>query len=511
MEFVFRNFHFQFMIRSVVLLSVLFLFFSNCRSKEKSELIWSLDLPVIGSQSSPRAVDLNGDGILDIVMGAGKNEFQYSDQGILAFDGNTGEIIWQHEAEDQVYGSATFLDINGDGTKDVFIGGRSPHLKALDGKTGKLIWAYDYDQHKDHPILQFVGFNFNNSVLVPDQNGDGIEDLLVVNGGNAEAEPFKLENRFPGVLMIVDSKNGNILAADTMPDGRETYMSPLAFSQPGSKMVEIVFGSGGETFSGSLYLAKLSDLMNNDLSKARIIASETDHGFIAPPVLADLNKDGFYDIIAISHASTISAIDGQSNHVLWKNKVEETECSNGIAVGHFNADDIPDFFTFVSKGMWPHNTGSLQVLFDGSNGQILHTDSLGCTGFSSPVVYDLNNDGIDEVIISINEYDCSRKIEDRSAFVIRNKLMAIDFKNKKNQIIDESDGFKNIFSTPWLGDLDQDGFLDIVHCQYYSQSDLLSFLGMKIKRIDTPVKIRKEPKWGSYMGSDGDGIFFIEE
>jgi hypothetical protein len=42
-------------------------------SKEKSELIWNKNLPVIGSQSSPRTTDLNKDGVLDIVMGAGKN------------------------------------------------------------------------------------------------------------------------------------------------------------------------------------------------------------------------------------------------------------------------------------------------------------------------------------------------------------------------------------------------------------------------------------------------------
>ncbi len=482
---------------------------TNCKPNKKSELVWNMDLPVIGSQSSPRAVDLNGDGVLDIVMGAGKNEFQYSEQGILAFDGKSGEILWQHEAQDQVYGSATFLDINGDGTMDIFIGGRSPHLKALDGKTGELVWSFDYESHKDNPILQYARFNFNNSVLVPDQNGDGIQDLLVVNGGNAEAEPYKEEYRFPGVLMVIDSKTGDILAADTMPDGRESYMSPLAFSQPGSGEYMILFGSGGETISGNLYLSKLSDLMQNNLAQAKIIATEKGHGFIAPPVLADINKDGLYDIIAISHASTITTIDGKSFQILWQNKIENTECSNGIAVGHFNSDEVPDFFTFVSKGVWPDNTGSIQVMFDGSSGEILYTDSLGCTGFSSPVVYDLNNDGIDEVIISINEFDCNRDIADQSAFPIVNRLIAIDFKNQSSQIIDQTNSFKNIFSTPWIGDLDKDGYLDIIHCQYYNHSDLLSFLGMKIKRIDTPIKIRKKPVWGAYMGTNGDGIFPI--
>lgn len=504
MKYLVNNLQFN---RSLALLMIFLLMgFSSCQPKKTSELRWSTDLPVIGSQSSPRAVDLNGDGVLDIVIGAGKNEFQYSNQGILAIDGVTGEIIWQHEAEDQVYGSATFLDVNADGVPDVFIGGRSPHFRAIDGKTGNLIWKYNY-QYEDHPILQYARFNFNNSVLVPDQNGDGLQDLLVVNGGNAEAEPYQMENRFPGVLMLIDSKSGEILAADTMPDGMESYMSPLAFSHPDSDEHYILFGSGGETFSGNLYLGKLSDLTNQKLTNSKVIAAESGQGFIAPPVMADINKDGFLDIIAISHASSIFAIDGKSHEILWKNKIEGTECSNSFAVGYFNKDDIPDFFTFVSKGQWPENTGSIQVMLDGKNGEIAYLDSMGCTGFSSPVTYDLNKDGIDEVIISINEFDCNRDIADQSSFPIENKLLAIDFKEKKNWMIDQTKFYKNVFSTPWIGDLDQDGYLDIVYCQYYSHSDILSFLGMRVRRIDTHIKIKNDPLWGAYMGSNGNGIF----
>ncbi|CAN5362337.1 hypothetical protein BH23BAC1_BH23BAC1_51690 [soil metagenome] len=481
--------------------------FINC-SRKKSELVWDKNLPVIGSQSSPRAVDLNGDGILDIVMGAGKNEFQHSDQGIIAIDGKTGELLWQQEAPDQVYGAATFSDINGDGIKDIFIGGRSPNLKALDGKTGVVLWEYKY-AFEDDPILKLARFNFYNIILIPDQNNDGLPDLLTLNGGNAEADPYSDVNRFPGVLMVLDSKTGQVLAADTMPDGKESYMSPLCFSQPNSQDFIVIFGTGGETIDGNLYTVKLPDLMEKKLYKAEILASDKGHGFIAPPVLADINQDGYYDIVAISHGSKIFAIDGKDHQQIWQQEIPDTESSNSFAVGYFTDDDTPDFFTFVSKGVWPENTGTLLVMIDGKNGRIAYKEPMGCTGFSSPVVYDLNRDGTDEVIVSINEFDCNREITDRSSFTVINKLLAIDFKKKSVNTIDQTPGFKNIFSTPWIGDLDQDGYLDIVHCQYYNYSDLLSFLGMRVKRIDTPIRIKNPPVWGAYMGSNGDGIFPI--
>jgi hypothetical protein len=75
------------------------------------------------------------------------------------------------------------------------------------------------------------------------------------------------------------------------------------------------------------------------------------------------------------------------------------------------------------------------------------------------------------------------------------------------ETIDQAQGFKNVFSTPWIGDLDGDGYLDIIYCQYYHFSDLISFLGMRIKRIDTPAKIKEPVRWGSFLGSKGDGVF----
>lgn len=475
-------------------------------TRKKSQLVWDKNISIIGSQSSPRATDLNGDGVLDIVIGAGKNEFQHSEEGILALDGKTGEVLWKQEAPDQVYGTPTLYDITGDGVKDVFIGGRTPHLKALNGKNGAVIWQYQY-QFENDPVLRYARFNFYNIALVPDQNHDGLPELLTTNGGNAKAAPESQSDRFPGVLMLLDAKTGQVLAADTMPDGKESYMSPLCFVQPGNEEVHLLFGTGGETISGHLYLAKLSDLREKNLGKAKVIATEKGHGFIAPPVLADISGDGYLDVVAISHGSTIFAISGKDLHPLWQRNIPDTESSNSLAVGYFTDDEIPDFFTFVSKGAWPANTGTRQILLDGKDGHIAYQNAIGCSGFSSPVVYDLNGDGRDEVIISINEYDCSRNITDQSSFPIENKLLAIEFRNQKVNVIDQNKGFKNIFSTPWIGDLDGDGYLDIVHCQYYSHSDLLSFLGMRVKRIDTPVKVTKAPVWGAYMGSKGDGLF----
>ncbi len=477
-------------------------------SPKKTELAWKTSFYKVGTLSSPRAADLNGDGILDIVLGAGEAEIADTEQGIIALNGADGSILWQHPADAHIVGSAVFHDITGDGVPDVFIGGRKHNLKALDGRDGALLWQYEY-RHEGDPVLDYARYNFYNGPLVPDQDGDSYPDLLIVNGGNWDALPGSTEDRFPGVLMLFSLKTGAVIAADTMPDGRESYMSPLCFAQPGSDELQVVFGTGGETMSGHLYLASLSDLKNRKLNQARIIASETSHGFIAPPVLADVSGDGRYDIIAVSHAGTIQAIDGQTLKPLWEQRFEGMESSNSLAVGQFTGDETPDVLAVMNAGVWPDYKNTLQVLLDGADGNVAYRDQLGCFSLASPVAYDLDRDGYDEAILSINDYHCEMEFTEDilSPDTINNQLIFLNFQHPAPQVIDRTEGFRNIYSTPWIGDLDDDGYLDIVYCQNFNPNNLFLYLGMQVKRVSTSVRLRTAPRWGEYMGPAGRGAY----
>jgi len=222
------------------------------------------------------------------------------------------------------------------------------------------------------------------------------------------------------------------------------------------------------------------------------------------------NNDQILDIIVGSHSADLFAISGSTNNIIWEHGFDGYECSSSFAIGQFTDDDVPDVFTIVSKGVWPDYSEGLHVMINGLTGEIEYKKSLGCYSLTTPVAYDLTFDGIDEVIISINEYDCDIEIfEDaKNAKKIANLVVALDLSKGAVQEIDRSPRFRNIYGSPWIGDLDHDGYLDVIYSQNYDPNDLFRFRGLRLKRISTSIKMKnKEVAWGEYMGANGNGIY----
>jgi outer membrane protein assembly factor BamB len=481
-------------------LLLLLLPFLGCQTAEKNDS-WATTLPGHGTNSSPRLADLTGDGILDVVIGVGKNEWEKSDTAVIALDGANGRLLWTVAAPNQVTGTATLLDVTKDGIPDVFIGGRSAFMVGINGKTGHLLWQYELPKDTTAP-LRFATHNFFNAQPVPDQSGDGIPDLLVANGGNPQSYPNTADGREPGVLMVMESTTGKVLAVAAVPDGRETYMSPLYHDFGKNGGPAIIFGTGGETIGGGLYRAAFSDLMKNDLSKAKTLAQVVGHGFIAPPALADVTQDGIPDIVTNNQGGQLLAFDGATDSILWQLKVDSTESSSSLAVGFFNDDEVPDFFGHYAIGIWPDNQGSRQLVVDGRNGKILKEYRLGCTGFFSPVTLDIDGNGKDEVLMSVNQYNC------KGIHVVdcQHYLALFDFK-KGVQQFSEAKKLKNLSSTPWVGDMDGDGLLDVVYSVQANTAKIIEFYGMGVVRHESKQKLPKPSRWGAYMGTAGDGFF----
>lgn len=485
-------------------LSICFLILWSMDSHSQSS--WAKTLDNIGTFSSPRVTDLNGDGVKDILFGAGRQEFIPCDSSVIAFDGSTGELLWTGSSIDQMFGSALLTDIDGDRVDDVIIGGRSGELIALSGKSGKELWRF-YSANDLEAIGLPKIYNFYNPQLIPDQDGDGKADIIVSNGGDVMVRPHD-PNRPVGYLIVISGVNGKHIAHAEMPDGKETYMSVTVSENISTGEIEVVFGTGGETIGGSLYVDNLSNVMKGDLSNAKQLHTSETKGYISPVVRADFNMDGMLDIVVNSVDGRLAMIDGATFELVWQLPIPETEAYSMPCIGYFNDDEVLDIFISYGQGIWPNIEWGVQKMINGRTGQVEFSDELGYYQSSSPIAVDLNGDGRDEVMMSFNFV--GKDSLDKTTY--QSSLIGIEFQSKEVLYLAKHELGSNLATTPWVGDLDDDGFLDFVYSHGIKPyASKYNFDGMTVHRQVTQIPVYKELKWSAYQGSNYNGIFKIDK
>jgi len=138
--------------------------------------------------------DVNGDGVLDTIVGAGPSA---PGGHVKVFDGKTGNLL-QSFFSFQGYTGGVFVasgDVNNDGADDILVGADAGapggHVKVFDGKTGNLLQSF----------FAFPGFTGGVRVAAGDVNGDGFADLIVGAGAGAPG----------GHVKVFDGVTGNLL------------------------------------------------------------------------------------------------------------------------------------------------------------------------------------------------------------------------------------------------------------------------------------------------------------
>lgn len=383
--------------------------------------------------STPAVADLDGDGVLDVVVGAGADVAgerpnplrpgQPGDVGgVYAVSGATGALLWAHVSDDRigtatggdgipdgVYSTPVIADIDGAPGLEVVFGGWDQRVWVLDGATGA---AKTGPMGPHGRMGTLVHDTVWSSPALADLTGDGRLEILI--GSDQTTNP-EAGTRTGGVFHAIDrfgnetvpgfdqptNVNPTNPAATPLPgkwEEQTLWSSPAVADFDGDGRPEIAYGTsffGGLPSTRGRYIR----VWNHDGSELRRF--DTSGQTFATPLFADLTGDGSLELVAADMAGRVYAWSHTSGPAtpLWATTTVPWSPAPGPhpILGSPLAADL-------------NGDGQLEILFvqgpqivvvDAQGNQLSDPTRMRMTvgGFSgSPAVGDVNRDRVLDVI-----------------------------------------------------------------------------------------------------------------
>lgn len=233
-------------------------------------------------------------------------------------------------------------DLNGDGLNDFFIGGakRQPGRIFLQNKTGKFTAARSAEIEKD-------SLNEDVGALFFDADGDKDLDLVVVSGGN------EFRNGDPALQprLYKNDGKGSFLKENNAFSGI-SFNGSCAAASDFDHDGDIDLFLGGRSVPWAFGNAPVSFLMENDgkgIFKNVIsekAAAAQSPGFVKTAIWADLDKDGWDDLIVAGDWMPLSVFFNKKGK-LERSKTDGLEKTEGwwssLAAADLDGDGDLDF------------------------------------------------------------------------------------------------------------------------------------------------------------------------
>jgi hypothetical protein len=321
--------------------------------------------------------------------------------------------------------SITLLDLNGDGLKDVLFGHVTKNKIASLFNTGKATQATFSKADYNFPNIYPVDFPVFPTIYYEDLDFDGVKDIIASPNGSDNASQtvdyqksvwfYKnkgkddkpdlsfVQNNMLQNSMVDLGENSSPVFADIDGDGDQDLLVGIA-------------GNRGETgYRASIYLFENKGNSTFEITNTDYLGiSKSDHFFELKPFVTDMNADGVDDLGFISNSFTGVSMRYFPNKAA-KGKAFDMKYAEAVVlpkIENINNGDSPLFFDFnkdglkdllVGKGggslVYYKNTGTAK-----SPVYVLEKEELGgiisdyTVGNISLAVADLNGDGKEELI-----------------------------------------------------------------------------------------------------------------
>ena len=304
--------------------------------------------------------DLNGDGIVDVVI-----THVLDTNASLLFGKGDGTFNAPIQIPAEMSQGVAIADLNGDGIADLVFGDIADNAVAIVMGQGGGSFAA--------PVLYPVG-NGTLGVAVADLNGDGIPDVVVVNGFSKT------------VGILLGKGDGTLLPQTTYPvttSNLAAYVAIGDFNEDGIPDVAVSATTNGvEVYLGN---------GDGTLQPPTTLSS---NAFALGIIAADFNNDGHLDIAVADENGNVAVFIGNGQGTFQP--AISSPAGNRpafLAVGDFNGDGI------IDAAITDYGGNSINVL-----------SGVGDGTFAAPVTYaaaqtpvgmaaaDLNGDGAPDLV-----------------------------------------------------------------------------------------------------------------
>jgi outer membrane protein assembly factor BamB len=364
--------------------------------------------------SCPTIAEIDNDGKAEVLVGS-RDAFLY------CLEGETGAIQWAKQTSHQIWSGASIGNICGElWETEVVVG--SDRIYCLDGSTqnpsGSVLWYYVAD-----------GFFEFSSPALYDVDDDGEIEVIV---GCDDGKVYCLDGS-------PEEPNGEVEWSYDI--GYEIVTSPAIGDVDGDGEVEVLIGANDGTFvclDGSP--ASPSGHMEWDFK----FYGRTE----SSPTIGDVDQDGVAEVVIGTHdgqSAGIYCFEGTTGYLEWYYFKPTTIGHSSPAIADVDGDGEIEVIVGIISGS--------VICLDGSpsqtSGELEWSYSTGDKIHSSPALADIDND--DEIEVIIGSLD--------------GKLYCLDGSPADPPAGDlewEFNTHDEIWGSPALGDVDGDGFLEII-------------------------------------------------
>lgn len=279
-------------------------------------------------EGAPALEDLNSDAHLDIV-------FATEGGSVYAVDGRTGTVMWKQSVPFKpsftypefrgFMASPGLIDLNQDGVRDVVIGSRNGTVYAFDGQSGAILWEFRTKEPSGVHASAFIDSEASTILVAEsysrlfelDRQGQVLREILI-QGKSRQGlfgSPVKLPS---GAIVIGSSWSEGQSGVWFIPPGENLPVATHFFAIGRVSATPVVADIWGDSGLEVLVVSEDGELVVFSESGTVLQRQRLPYGVEATPYIGDVDGNGTLDLLIAGmdkyvHAYTVP----KSGRLYW--------------------------------------------------------------------------------------------------------------------------------------------------------------------------------------------------